>query len=181
MSENIRYVQFIPCLESLDGDMHPAACTADRFYRFYTELFPLWKTEADKGNLINIRLFEDITGVFYSGRGVTCGISGRCSPQIAVEADGGVYPCDFYMLDEYKAGNLALQPLREVFDSVVSGGFSAGAPRPPARCEGCAYVKWCAGGCKRLANAVYGERCGMKMFLDERLDGLLETVRPYVY
>ncbi|MDR2783559.1 MAG: SPASM domain-containing protein [Treponema sp.] len=27
-------------------------------------------------------------------------------PAIVVEADGGVCPCDFYVLDEYKIGNL---------------------------------------------------------------------------
>ena len=28
-----------------------------------------------------------------------CGMGGGCGLQYVVEADGGVYPCDFYMLD----------------------------------------------------------------------------------
>lgn len=180
LTQNIRYIQFIPCLEPLDGGVHPAALTGDRFYRFYSALFPLWKAEADKNNMINVRLFEDVAGVYITGKSVTCGISGRCSPQIAVEADGGAYPCDFYMLDDYKAGNLASQTIREIFESVVSGKFYSVAPPQPEKCSDCGYRNWCGGGCKRLAGAVYGERCGMRAFLDERLDSLLETAGPYL-
>ena len=31
---------------------------------------------------------------------------GRCSMQNVIEADGTVYPCDFYALDEYEMGNI---------------------------------------------------------------------------
>ena len=35
-----------------------------------------------------------------------CDQHGTCGIQYVVEADGSVYPCDFYMLDEYRLGNL---------------------------------------------------------------------------
>ena len=31
---------------------------------------------------------------------------GCCGLQYLVEADGSVYPCDFYGLDEYRLGNI---------------------------------------------------------------------------
>ena len=31
---------------------------------------------------------------------------GRCSIQFVVEGDGGVYPCDFYVLDEWRLGTV---------------------------------------------------------------------------
>ena len=206
-SENIRYIQFIPCLEALDGEPHPAALTSERFYRFYTALFPLWRDEALRGNVVCVRLFEDLAGIYLTGRGITCGVSGRCSPQIAVEADGGVYPCDFYMLDENRVGDLNRQSIREVFEAVVGSGFYTGVPPAPEACADCAYNRWCGGGCRRLARAVYngaydggqggrqsgslsggqsggqgcgqggGQGCGMRMFLDERLEDLLATVK----
>ena len=154
-----------------------AVLDGDRFYRFYSELFPLWKSEAARGRLINVRLFEDIAGVYISGRGITCGISGRCMPQIVVEADGGAYPCDFYVLDKYRVADLSRQTLKEVFEAVVGCGFIGDKPEPPAVCAGCAYFSWCRGGCKRMARAVYGEHCGMKRFLDECLRELLSTYR----
>jgi len=180
LREKIEYIQFIPCLEALDNmpdDATGAALTGKRFYQFYSALFPLWKEEAERGNVVNIRLFEDLAGVYLAGRGITCGVSGRCSPQIVVEGDGSVYPCDFFVLDKYKVGDLSKSTLKDVFEAVVGSGFLSAVAEPPAICESCAYRQWCRGGCKRMARAVYGGGCGMKMFLDECLESLLAATR----
>ena len=34
---------------------------------------------------------------------------GHCTCQYVVEADGGVYPCDFYVLDGYRLGDIGTQ------------------------------------------------------------------------
>ena len=173
IQENIRFIQFIPCLSPLK--QHSAyALSGEKFYRFYSDLFLRWKSEASRGNIFAVRFFEDIGQFYLKGRAVTCGFSGRCSPQIVVEADGGVYPCDFYVLDDYKVGNLTKDTLREVFEAVVRSGFLKDSPMPD-RCRECTYSKWCHGGCKRMRHAVYGERCGMRMFLDENLHELLSV------
>jgi len=154
-----------------------AALTGKRFAQFYSDLFPLWKAEAEKGNIIHVRQFEDIAGIYLAGQGLTCGMSGRCSPQIVVEADGSVYPCDFYVLDQYRVANLAVSPLEEVFNAVVKSGFLASGPTANGACAACAYSNWCQGGCKRMARAVYGSGCGMKSFLDKHLRDLLTVAR----
>ena len=175
VKEGIRYIQFIPCLEPLDDISH-MALTSTRFYKFYADLFPLWKAEAGKGNMVNIRLFEDLAGVYLAGKGLTCGMSGRCSPQMVVEADGSVYPCDFYVLDEYRVSNLAEASIKDVFEAVVASGFLEQGRQTYAQCGDCTYNKWCQGGCKRMARAVYGDDCGMKTFLDGHLDELLAVM-----
>ena len=186
MAENIRHVQFIPCLEPLDTagtslrETAAPALTPAKFHQFYATLFPLWKKEAQKGNVVSIRMFEDLAGIFLAGQNITCGMSGRCSPQMIVEADGGVYPCDFYVLDQYRLADLYRQNLKDVFEAVAASSFLKEARENPVQCVGCAYVKWCGGGCKRMARAVYGtggETCGMRAFLDEYLNDLLTTVR----
>jgi len=178
MAENIRHIQFIPCLEPLNQEAAPAL-TPTKFYQFYSTLFPLWKKEAQKGNVVNIRMFEDLAGMFLAGQNITCGMSGRCSPQMVVEADGGVYPCDFYVLDEYRVADLSCQNLKNVFEAVASSDFLKESRLQPTHCTDCAYVKWCGGGCKRMARAVYGAggNCGMRAFLDECLTDLLATVK----
>jgi len=55
---------------------------------------------------ISVKLFDDTANFFFRGLGGSCGIDGRCQSQYVVEADGSVYPCDFYALDRYNAGNL---------------------------------------------------------------------------
>jgi len=179
MTQNIRHIQFIPCLEPLDKTDAAHALTPAKFHQFYATLFPLWKKEAQKGNVINVRMFEDLAGMFLAGQNITCGMSGLCSPQIIVEADGGVYPCDFYVLDEYRVADLSSQNLKDVFETVATCAFLKEARPQPPQCAGCAYVKWCGGGCKRMAQAVYGAGgdCGMRAFLDECLEELLAVVR----
>ena len=185
LREKIRHIQFIPCLEPLYGqgqqpdnfEVSPAALTSEKFYNFYSALFPLWRKEAEKGNVIVIRLFEDLAALMLTRQPVTCGLSGRCSPQLIVEADGSVYPCDFYVLDEYRVSDLTKHSLREAFDAVVASGFLGNALQTPAHCADCAYKGWCGGGCKRMARAVYGENCGMKLFLDECLNDLMTCTR----
>jgi len=182
LREKIKYIQFIPCLEPLesgeeDAGNYGAALTGAKFFRFYSELFPLWKKEVIAGNYVSVKLFDDLIALLLHGMPGSCGLSGRCSPQIVVEADGGVYPCDFYVLDEYKAGDLTCQSLRDVFNAVVNCGFLEFQSEVSACCSDCAHNRWCKGGCKRMSRAVYGDICGMRSFLDKYLSELLEIGR----
>jgi len=180
LRENIGYIQFIPCLEPLEGPIPSTALTGKRFYQFYSQLFHFWKKEAEKGNIISVRLFEDLAALHLAGQHVTCGLSGRCTPQIIVEGDGSVYPCDFYVLDPYRVGDLTKDNLQEVFGSIVKSDF-LNEPRPmPNWCRGCPHNDWCRGGCKRMAKTIYGEHCGMRLFLDECLNDLLATAHKIV-
>ncbi|WP_243099433.1 MULTISPECIES: SPASM domain-containing protein [Clostridia] len=43
-----------------------------------------------------------------------CDQRGTCGIQTVVEADGSVYPCDFYMLDEYRLGNFNFNRLDDI-------------------------------------------------------------------
>ena len=47
--EDIRYVQFIPCLGGLDGGETRFSLTPERFASFYTQLFRLWSADFEKG------------------------------------------------------------------------------------------------------------------------------------
>jgi len=181
VQEKVTHIQFIPCLEPLGSEPSEGpALTSARFYRFYSALYPLWKKEVAKGNMISVRFFEDLALLFLAGQPVTCGISGRCSPQIIVEADGGVYPCDFYVLDEYRVSDLTKHTLQEAFEAVAKSDFLKEGRQLPDGCVSCTYSKWCKGGCKRMARAVYGENCGMKRFLDECLQDLLAVFRSLI-
>jgi len=181
MREGIKYIQFIPCLEPLSDDVDFAfALTGKKFFRFYSELFPLWKKEATAGNMISVKLFDDLAMLLLHGQQGMCGLTGRCSPQIVVEADGGVYPCDFYVLDDYRVSDLTDHTLREVFDAVVSSGFyDYGKEKElPVHCTDCTHNKWCRGGCKRMSQAVYNNNtCGMRLFSDKYLNELMMIYR----
>ena len=52
-----------------------------------------------------------------------CNMNGYCSIQFVVEGDGGIYPCDFYVYDEWKLGNVGEQTFQEIVDSPKAQKF----------------------------------------------------------
>ena len=174
--ENIRYVQFIPCLGPLDKADNAYALTPERYASFYTELFRLWHDSYRRGNYISVKLFDDYVNLLAFGQCNACGLLGFCHAQIIVEADGSVYPCDFYVLDEYRAGTLADTGLTELRASPVMKQFQARGHEDLRLCEGCPYRRICAGGCKRMKSSVFyrpGDNlCGHRLFLDSAIRDL---------
>ena len=189
LSKNIRFIQFIPCLEGFDEKgFSPFALRPARFASFYGRLFSRWVKELEKGSYYSVKFFDDTANFFIRGVPYSCGIDGRCRPQYVVEADSSVYPCDFYALDEYNAGKLTDRTLRELFESPVTQAFLREEQTLPPICQSCPYLKYCNGGCKRMNRAMYfgntgtfsqGTVCGYKMFLDRCLRPLEYIVRRF--
>ena len=193
MKENIRYIQFIPCLEPLSDprlhtmlyttqDLKQAAGNVLRpalFASFYSRLLQRWIRELENGNYISVKLFDDVVNYFCRGIPTACGIDGQCRNQYLVEADGGVYPCDFYALDQYKIGNLCENTIAELSNSAKVREFIEERPTPPGICESCAFSSACRGGCKRMRNVMYAGTgvCGFRLFLEKCLGPLETTVR----
>ena len=53
-------------------------------------------------------------GMLMGQRPEACGMAGVCGRQYVVEADGGVYPCDFYMLDAYRLGSFVTDSFEQI-------------------------------------------------------------------
>jgi uncharacterized protein len=183
-NENIRFIQFIPCLESLhEKDISLFALRPPRFARFYARLYLLWAGALERGTYISVKLFDDTVNYFFCGNPSACGINGHCHAQYVVEADGSVFPCDFYALDNYKTGNLVEHTLSELFYVPQTQNFIHEARTLPGLCRSCPYLTKCGGGCKRMLNVMYcgssGMMCGYKSFLDKCLKPLEYMVGKY--
>lgn len=175
LEEKIGFAQFTPCLAALGGQKDEWALTPRRFHSFYAALFPLWRQALQRGTYISVKLFDDIVNLFVRQQITACGLHGQCQIQNAVEADGGVYPCDFYVLDEYNGGNLTQSPLPAIQAKLEQTGFLHSRPGPPAPCSACRYNKVCQGGCKRMQTAMYLDEtgfCGYRQLLDDIGDEL---------
>jgi uncharacterized protein len=176
--QQIRYIQFIPCLEDLDtGSASKTALRPAGFANFYAVLLRWWIRNLEQGLYVSVKFFEDVINLFFKGIPTACGIDGNCRAQFVVEADGGVYPCDFYALDQYCAGNLARQTFREIADTDTMRFFARPPENLPPPCRACAYREICRGGCKRMRRTVYcgSGVCGFKTFLDRCLPVLSHT------
>ena len=134
---------------------------------------------------MSIRLFDDLLNLLIKQQVTACGILGNCQVQYVIEADGSVYPCDFYVLDEYRMGYIQDQTLRQLFEQDVTKAFMCERPKMPKKCLNCPFQTMCRGGCKRMKDAIYvdGEgHCGYQQLLQEfvpqinRILGLLQEV-----
>ena len=178
--EDIKFVQFIPCLGRMDGEKSPFQLEPVGFARFYTKLFMLWRACLMQGKYRSVKLFDDLMGLLMYGTESACGLTGKCSPQIVVESDGRVFPCDFYALDEYCVGNLVGERLETVYNNAVKATIFAKAQKLPDICGNCLYLKICHGGCRRMREEVCGaadaDVCGYRMFLEETMPEIHQVV-----
>ena len=167
---NIQYTQFTPCLDALETPgKNPYALTPQRFAQFYNQLFPLWLADFQRGEYRSIKLFDDVVNLMAYGMPTACGIHGHCQPQLVVEADGSVYPCDFYCLDEYYIGNI----LKDSIDQLLMTARLSPAQKRealPELCGKCPYRSFCGGNCKRMQREITctgsDTFCGYRSFLD---------------
>ena len=103
-----RYQQYIICLDPLDSDEKNSSysLTNEAYGQFLCDLFDLWYLDLQKGEQPYIRQFESYISIFFGMYPDACEQRGVCSCQIVIESDGSVYPCDFYVLDNYSIGNV---------------------------------------------------------------------------
>ncbi len=179
VKQKIAYVQFVPCLAPLESEKTPFALTPKRYADFYTQLFDLWYPQVCQGRFRSVKLFDDLLNLLALGEESACGITGKCRGQLIVEADGSVYPCDFYALDEWRLGNLRENTIREVYEAPQMSLFCSRPRELPEECKSCPYNSVCGCGCPRMFREVFHSPqdgfCGHRAFLDSaitRLQGL---------
>lgn len=148
---NFGYLQFIPCLDPLDAPAgaEDYSLTPDMYGHFLCDLFDLWYEDFMQGRRIYIRQFYNYVSLLLTGRAEACDMNGFCSVQNVVEADGEVYPCDFFVLDEFKLGNLNEVDFDEIHKKRLEIGFLAPEKGPDEECKACRYYPICRGGCYR--------------------------------
>lgn len=167
MDNKFKYIQLIPCLPGLKENENLYSLKPKEFSNFYKIFFDEWLKELKKGKYISINLFDNLIQLFNGIRPSQCGILGYCLMQFVVEANGDVYPCDFYVLDEYLSGNIKKDSLVELLKSKNTQKFLNESRRECKECANCKFIKICNKNCKRL-NITYfnDEYCGYKDFLE---------------
>jgi uncharacterized protein len=145
------YQQYIICLDPLEEihGVNPYALKPVEYGKFLINLFDLWYTDLQQGKQPYIRQFENYISILLGYRAEACDQNGKCGIQTVVEADGSVYPCDFYMLDEYLLGNFNADNLEQINKKRSDIGFIERSLNLDKNCSNCKYLKICRGGCQR--------------------------------
>ena len=189
---NFEYVQVIPCMGNTwetGGDIRAAenefSVRPLSYGRFLCELFDLWYDDFISGDDMEIRTFSNYAQLAAGFAAEECGMNGKCTCYFAVEADGSVYPCDFYCTDDYRLGSVH-EPFSELVSSKCAQDFVHGSDLVSEDCRACPYLRLCHGGCAhfREPQSHLNYFCeGYKMFFEhclERINNLGQMVRTNV-
>lgn len=143
--------QYIPCLDPIGEKQgeQSYSMSKDQYAQALKTLFDLWYEDMMQGKPIYIRQFDNYLSMLLSGQPEACSMYGRCTMQNIVEADGGVYPCDFYVQEEYCIGNVKEDGFAELAKKAADSPFFQNAQQRDIRCKDCKWYPLCRGGCKR--------------------------------
>ena len=148
---DFRWQQYIACLDPIGEKQgkQEYSLTPEVYGQFLIDLFELWSIDLEKGQQPYIRQFENYIGILMGQAPESCEQRGVCTVQHVVEADGSVYPCDFYVLDAYKLGNLNEDTLDSLHRTDIALNFIKNSCDHTQTCRDCSYFAICRGGCRR--------------------------------
>ena len=150
-SNGFRYLQFIPCLDSLaqKPGSNPYSLRPRSYGKFLIDIFKLWYRDLRRGEYTSIRIFDNLVLMLKGQAPESCDLTGQCARGTVFEADGSMYPCDFYVMDEWRLGNI----LEEDFDVILSkqraDEFVSSSRNIAEECKTCKFRACCRSGCRR--------------------------------
>ena len=149
--EGFLYQQYIPCLDPIEKTpgAFPYSIQPEEYGEALKTLFDLWFRDTVRGESVFIRQFENWMMLLTGAGAEACSMCGQCTMQNVIEADGSVYPCDFYALDRYLVGNVKDTAFEELQIKAEGMDFLKNARQRGWECEGCRYYPLCRGGCRR--------------------------------
>ena len=147
--KRFRYLQFIPCLDPFDGEKQQFSLTNERYASFLCSVFDEYFRDFMSGNYVSIRNFDNYVSIFMGRQPENCAMCGKCACYFVAEGDGSIFPCDFYVLDEWKLGNARDSSFGELLNTQRARDFVAASEHVSEKCRSCRYFPLCRGGCRR--------------------------------
>ena len=177
-----RFLQFIPFVSDFGGrgESEYFTLTNEGYAHFLTETFREYREDFVRGNYVSVRQFDNFVRIAAGLPAECCGMGGSCVASLVVEADGSVYPCDFYVLDEWKMGNITRDSVESLLSSNTAKRFVLSSRTMPEKCRKCAYFPICKGGCRRhredtLGSVSDNRYCdAYKAFFDNSIELILD-------
>ncbi len=153
------FIQFIPCIDDfgVEHGSRAFSLTPERYAYFLKTFFDLWYRDFMAGKYISVRHFDNWIQMLRGRPPESCSMSGRCVSYGVIEADGSVYPCDFYVLDEWKLGNVTTDSFTQMLSGTRSREFVDASVVIPDKCGSCRFLRICRNGCRRDRELPGGE------------------------
>ncbi len=142
------HLQFIPLAEfHPDGSPMPFTITPEQYGRFLCEVFDAWWPDRRK---VRIRFFDNLAEAMAGIKPGSCTMHETCDSYVVIEYNGDVYPCDFFVEEPWKLGNITLDSFAEIARRQRRYQFAMNKTLPHEECRVCEYQPICHGGCPKF-------------------------------
>lgn len=161
-SLGVEHVQYIPLAEfDSQGQPLPFTITPEQYGRFLCETFDAWWPERRR---IRIRFFDNIAEALAGHKPGTCTMHETCDSYAVVEYNGDVYPCDFFVEQSWKLGNVTLDSWPEIARRARRYQFASKKTLAHPECQACEYQDICHGGCPKFRHGPHGNFSDLDYF-----------------
>ena len=160
------YQQYIECLDPIGEEpgQHEYSLTPEKYGEFLKSMFDAWYLDMRSGTYVYNRYFENLMMIMAGQQPESCNMRGVCGKQWVFEADGSVYPCDFYALDQWRLGNIQENSFEEMDEKRDELGFIQWSMRQQEDCQKCRWFGLCRNGCRRNREPVTAESTNRNYF-----------------
>ncbi len=142
-----QWLQFIPAVERDEkGRLTPFSVTARQYGDFLCRVFDLWWQDGKP--TVSVRMFDEVLGVAMGQVPGSCQLNEVCGGlYVVVEYNGDVYPCDFFVEDRWRMGNIVETSLEEMLRGEAVHRFTQLKPNASGKCQACRFRGICHNGC----------------------------------
>ena len=155
LENDFYYLQYIPAVEFdiKTGQLLDFSVSARDYGEFLCRLFDLWYNNGQP--IASIRTFENIAAIYMGVESEACVYRDECGTYVVVEYNGDVYPCDFFVEEQLRLGNLMEMPLKGIIASPKAQAFNRRKSQNHPECQQCKWKFICRCGCQH-----YWDRSG---------------------
>ncbi|MHC4394966.1 MAG: anaerobic sulfatase maturase [Planctomycetota bacterium] len=149
IENGIRYLQFIPCIETdpATGRIADFSVTPQQYGQFLCRTFDRWY---DYGPAkLSIRDFDSTLSYCLSGKHTICTFDKQCSQYIVVEHTGDCFCCDFFVEPKWQLGNIFQTPIKKLAAGSKKRAFARAKQNLCNKCLLCRALDFCRSGCMK--------------------------------
>lgn len=148
------FMQFIPIVETDKQNPKKAApfsLSPEKYGDFLCELFDLWVADFKDGKpTTSVRHFDSVFYPYVGLEAPECTLKKECGVYTAIEHNGDVFSCDFFVEPRWKLGNIMDgDRLIDMLNSKKQQQFGQLKSKLPRKCMTCKWYKYCYGGCTK--------------------------------
>ncbi|MCX7917665.1 MAG: anaerobic sulfatase maturase [bacterium] len=142
IKKGFEFLQFIPAIDRKNNKISKFSITSKTYSNFLCRIFDLWWNE---GMQVSIRFFDNILEVLVGFEPSSCTMKKRCGEYLVVEHNGDIYPCDFFVMSEFKLGNIFKDEIDKIYEKLKK--FGEIKEIQPDECKNCEWNFLCNNGC----------------------------------